>query len=67
MPVKVDRLESLMAHYSLPLKKFLVDSFRSGFQISYIVEYSHFGSPNLQSALHSQDVVFTKLMKEINA
>ena len=30
-PVKVDRLESLLAGYSLPLKTFLVDGFRSGF------------------------------------
>ena len=55
-PVKVDRLESLLAGYSLPLKTFLVDGFHSGFRISYIGEYSHFESPNLQSALHSADV-----------
>ena len=66
-PVKVDRLESLLAGYSLPLKIFLVDSFHSGFRISYIGEYSHFESPNLQSALHSPDVAFSKLKKEINA
>ena len=66
-PVKVDRLESLLAGYSLPLKKFLVDGFRSGFRISYIGEYSHFESPNLQSALHSPDVAFAKLQKEIDA
>ena len=66
-PVKVDRLESLLAGYSLPLKKFLVDGFRSGFRISYIGEYSHFESPNLQSAIHSPDVAFAKLQKEIDA
>ena len=67
MPVKVDRLESLLAGYSLPFKTFLVDSFRSGFRISYIGEYSHFESPNLQSVLHSPDVAFVKLKKEIDA
>ena len=66
-PVKMDRLESLLAGYSLPLKTFLVDGFRSGFRISYIGEYSHFESPNLQSALHSPDVAFAKLKKEIDA
>ena len=66
-PVKMDRLESLLAGYSLSLKTFLVDGFRSGFRISYIGEYSHFESPNLQSALHSPDVAFAKLKKEIDA
>ena len=61
----MDRLESLLAGYSLSLKTFLVDGFRSGFRISYIGEYSHFESPNLQSALHSLDVAFAKLKKEI--
>ena len=67
MPVKVDQLESLLAGYSLPLKTFLVDGFRSGFRISYIGEYSQFESPNLQSALHSPDVALAKLKKEIDA
>lgn len=66
-PIKVDRLESLLAGYSLTLKKFLVDSFCSSFQISYFGQYSHFESPNLQSALHSPDVGLAKLMKEIDA
>ena len=41
-PVKVDRIKSLLAGYSLPLKTFLVDGFRSGFRISYIGEYSQY-------------------------
>ena len=66
-PVKADRFEHLLNGYSPALKRYLVDGFRFGFRIHFIGEISPFESPNLKSALQSPEVVFTKLMKEIDA
>ena len=66
-PVKADRFEYLLTGYNPVLQNFSLDGFRHGFRIYFIGDLTPFEYPNLQSVLHSPEVVSTKLMKEIDA
>ena len=66
-PVKVDRLEFLLQDYVSNLARYLVHGFRYGFRIQFIGNRAPFESPNLKSALQNQDLVLSKLQKEIDA
>ena len=67
-PVKVDRLEALLRHYSYDKNEtdFLVDGFKNGFSLGYQGRQDvKIKSPNLKFNIGSPIVLWNKVMKEV--